>query len=1094
MDTFAEIRLRGREAHHEAFRACASRAAPALVAAAARLRDIEIVAFAPGTRFEEGVLGMYERVGRLVSIDRTLPPGLRERVIAHEIGHHDLHRDLLEATSDDDLDHESSIRALGYSRRERREMEAEVFAVELLCPGDWLREEIVERERRPDAIAADLGLPDAWVAAQALRVLCLPTPESPEPCRDPCRSLTAEQRRATTWSHGNLLVRGGPGTGKTTTLVGRVLHLLSFGVEPARILVLTFSTQAASDLRGRIEHATPSSEGPWIGTLHAFGSEVIHGWHERMDRGHDPKILDRRTAAELIRDSRDDFPLRSDNLAESAEPEIADLLALFGRCKAAMIDAREFAAAASEACFGGSWESDGTDRIAAAYTAYERLLERHGAVDLDDLVFLATRLFEDNDDIAIHYGKRFSHVLVDEAQDLDPAATRLLQSLCGPGTCLWAAGDANQCIHRFRGAEPAAMANFSEMFGGEILDLTVNLRNAPAIAAACARFMAETDGSEEIDEAHLDIDEPGLSIRIGVTATFDDEMDFVRSEIGRLIREGTPLCGQAVLARTHRDLDILAEGLSLRGVPVLHVGDLLARDDVKRLLAVLAVACRDEPSSLLRLIDDRGVAIRREDALAVVRKAAETHMSALEILRRPAKHLDLDPATASEFARLARMIDDLSREGTDAATILSRRAFATLTAPATAGNAPARLATLALVRLAGEERMDAEGFMAKVRRLVALDAGRDLGAITPEMEHEGHVRMLTIHASKGLEFDAVHLPMMSAAHMPLARYTPRQRMPPDLARVSSAAPGHRDDERALFLVAVSRARADLSISFSRQQGSRRNLKPSPFLASIADVAGTPDFFSRHTSAVDPAPERDRSPPARRASYSVDALDTYAACPARYRFENIDGLAETIRPGVEARVMAAALAALREIDGFRHEGPPSQDDIDATLSIAWAENGLAEIPREAEMRRKAKNLVDRMAHVPLAEAESFRMTPAWRLSFADVTIELALDRVIVHRWDDVTIQIAALLDGDPTPLAWRGALLLREARHAFPGMRAHVEAIAFDQNDRVHVEPADEDAAVERYAGLVERIEAGLFPPARSPRACAACPFFVACGA
>ena len=1094
MDTFAEIRLRGREAHHEAFSACASRAAPALVAAAARLRDIEIVAFAPGTRFEEGVLGMYERVGRLVSIDRTLPPGLRERVIAHEIGHHDLHRDPVEATSDGDLDPESGIRALGYSRRERREMEAEVFAVELLCPGDWLREEIVERERQPDAIAADLGLPDTWVAAQALRVLCLPTPESPEPCQDACRSLTAEQRRAATWGHGNLLVRGGPGTGKTTTLVGRVLHLLSFGVEPARILALTFSTQAASDLRGRIEHAIASGDGPWIGTLHAFGSEVIHGWHERMDRGPDPKILDRRAAADLIKGSLDDFPLRSEDLSEGAGPEIADLLALFGRCKAAMIDPREFAAAASEACFDGSWESDGIDRIAAAYSAYERLLERHGAVDLDDLVFLAARLFEENDDIAIHYGKRFSHVLVDEAQDLDPAATRLLQSLCGPGTCLWAAGDANQCIHRFRGAEPAAMANFSEMFGGENLDLTVNLRNAPAIAAACARFMAETDGSEEIDEAHLDIDEPGLSIRIGVTATFDDEMDFVRCEIGRLIREGSPLCGQAVLARTHRDLDILGEGLSLRGVPVLHIGDLLARDDVKRLMAVLAVACRDEPSSLLRLIDDRSIAIRRVDALAVVRKAAETHLSALEILRQPAKHFDVDPATASEFTRLARTIDDLSSEGTDAAAILSHRAFATLKASANAGNAPARLAALALVRLAGEERMDAEGFMAKVRRLVALDAGRDLGAITPEMEHERHVRMLTIHASKGLEFDAVHLPMMSAAHMPLARNTPPQRMPPDLARVSSAAPRHRDDERALFLVAMSRARADLSISFSRQQGSRRNLKPSPFLAAISDVAGTADVFPRDTFHAGPTQEPDLHPPTRRTSYRVDALETYAACPARYRFEHVDGLAETLRPGVEARAMAAALAALREIDGMRHEGPPSQDDVDATMSITWAEHGLAGIHRETEMHRKAKALVDRVAHVPPAEAASFRMTPAWRIGIADVTVEAVPDRVIVHSWDYVTIQIATLGDGTPTPLAWRAALMLIAAQQAFPGMRALVEAVAFDNDDRIHVEPADEDATVERYRSLVERIEAGLFPPARNPRACAECPFLVACGA
>jgi DNA helicase-2/ATP-dependent DNA helicase PcrA len=150
MDPWADVRLRARQCHSAAYvRANGDRRATALVSAAIALRDLEVVPFIPGTRFGYGVQGCFERVGGLVSIATTLAPGVREIVIAHELGHYELHDEPLSQVTVTDLSTNggsatsSVIRIEGYSALERHEMAADAFASEFLLPTDWLRTENV---------------------------------------------------------------------------------------------------------------------------------------------------------------------------------------------------------------------------------------------------------------------------------------------------------------------------------------------------------------------------------------------------------------------------------------------------------------------------------------------------------------------------------------------------------------------------------------------------------------------------------------------------------------------------------------------------------------------------------------------------------------------------------------------------------------------------------------------------------------------------------------------------------------------------------------------------------------------------------------
>ena len=169
-------------------------------------------------------------------------------VIAHEIGHFKLHRDprnevtaIAPGLGGDSID-PGAGRVEGYSSRERKEVQADVFAGEFLCPSDWLREQLLMAGKRPGEVAKNLELPPGLVMNQAIRALLLPplhTSSAPQPMQ--AFELDESQLEAALWNDGPLLVDAGPGTGKTRTLVYRIQRLLEQGASPASILALTFS-------------------------------------------------------------------------------------------------------------------------------------------------------------------------------------------------------------------------------------------------------------------------------------------------------------------------------------------------------------------------------------------------------------------------------------------------------------------------------------------------------------------------------------------------------------------------------------------------------------------------------------------------------------------------------------------------------------------------------------------------------------------------------------------------------------------------------------------------------------------------------------
>lgn len=215
MDAWIDIRRRARACHEEALKASkGDRRAHALVAAALRNDDLELRHYEPGSIVSKGVLGFLNRSARLVNVAKHQDPADELVVISHEIGHYRLHRDPQNEVTvrtpglgGDPID-SGAGRVEGYSPRERKEVQADIFAGEFLCPADWLRDEHVARNRRPHEIAKELGLPPHLVMNQAIRALLLPPiGPAPPPAEAQTHLLDASQETTATWRDA------GPGTG-----------------------------------------------------------------------------------------------------------------------------------------------------------------------------------------------------------------------------------------------------------------------------------------------------------------------------------------------------------------------------------------------------------------------------------------------------------------------------------------------------------------------------------------------------------------------------------------------------------------------------------------------------------------------------------------------------------------------------------------------------------------------------------------------------------------------------------------------------------------------------------------------------------------
>ena len=285
--------------------------------------------------------------------------------------------------------------------------------------------------------------------------------------------------------------------------------------------------------------------------------------------------------------------------------------------------------------------------------------KKRDAVDFGDLVMLATQLIEQNSDIREHFHTRFNHVLVDEYQDVNLASARLLRAICGAGRDVWVVADQRQSIYRFRGAEPSNVSRFEEEFGGARHSLGHNYRSFAAIVRSFERFSATMGGSSAMIGAWSAHRADGGEVCLTVTPSLSAEAEAIRDKIEELRAKGVPYRDQTILARTHLTLARLTGILEKLGVPLLYLGDLFERSEIRDLLSLIAIDAEFGGIGLVRVAAMSEYGVPREDALAVIRWAQTSQVSLFDALKRIPEIEGLSDAGKSGLARLGMQLDGL---------------------------------------------------------------------------------------------------------------------------------------------------------------------------------------------------------------------------------------------------------------------------------------------------------------------------------------------------------------------------------------------------------------------------------------------------
>jgi len=594
--------------------------------------------------------------------------------------------------------------------------------------------------------------------------------------------LDDEQRLAATWPGGPLLVLAGAGTGKTKTLVARAAWLRGQGLEPSRILLLTFTRRAADEMLSR-SAASQKADCPTRitgGTFHAIAHRIIRKHAESFSLPPRFTVIDPADVTDLLDVLRPEYCLVGE--ARRA-PRAAVCADIYTRCVNTMRPVADVVRASFPWCTGFA------DQLAELFRGYVGHKRSHSLVDFDDLLLLWRAALAD-DAAGPALRGMFDAVLVDEYQDVNAVQADIVRLLRPDGRGLTCVGDDAQAIYGFRGADPEHLRQLGTDFPAlTVLKLARNYRSRQAVLTLANAVRPQSP------DLKLELTASRSSGLIPALVRCYDEATQAREICSRVLdahESGTDLRDQAVLVRSAHHSDVLEIELAARAIPFVKYGGLRFTEaaHVRDFLAALRVVANPADDiawfRLLRLHDGVGPAharricsvLRPEDPDPLARRCAAVSAA-------PSRSRDA----------LAAMLDGLSDASLLAGTADQAGAvLAALDGPLRARypDAGARIADLQRLTDAAASRPSLHDALVEL----ALDppvSASDLAG--PPRLDDDYLVISTIHSAKGLEWPVVHLPHLVDGALP--------------SDMALGSPGGLDEERRLFYVAVTRARDQL---------------------------------------------------------------------------------------------------------------------------------------------------------------------------------------------------------------------------------------------------------------------------------------------
>lgn len=1088
-------------------------------------RGLTAEATAPGAALLDRGRAVYLPDDGLVLYEDVPSEFERAFLIAHELGHIELgdgataqpaiNVDLARTSDPAPVGFD---RVIDYGRRQRREVQMDLFAREFLLPRPIAAKLHVEDHATASDISKRLGAPFDVVAQQLFDALLMPAVPIAQAAESVERPPNPSQLKAAAHRGSAYLLQAGPGTGKTQTLIARVEGLLDEGADPRRILLLTFSNKAAGEMAERIAvKRKDAAAAMWIGTFHAFGLDIVRRFYVELCLPPNPRMLDRTEAVELL---EEEFPrlalVHYRNLYDPTQI-IADLLNAISRAKDEVADAGEYMALAkamkAAAQSSGDAEkllaADKAFEVALVYEVYEGLKRQAQAIDFGDLVSLPVRLLESNPPVRQHLSELYDHVLVDEYQDVNRSSVRLLQALCGDGKNLWAVGDARQSIYRFRGASSFNLTRFGiEDFAGGVRGrLERNYRSVSEIVQVFSTFAngmsaGTTDGTLQSERG------PGGTAPEFITADRAQEQSVaVADSIEAMLLAGHRYRDQAVLCSGNDRLSGLGQDLERLGIPVLFLGSLFERPEVKDLLAFLSVLVDRRAMGLVRLacwpeftmpLADVGLALDHlrsaetvskdwlQDPVSIVGLSSAGQMS-IEKLGVALEGFD---ETSSPWKVLATVLLDRTR-------MVSRIGSSTSVTDRAQGLAVWQFMNFLRSQPPGKG-LPIVRLMDRIRRLLRLSDERDLRQLPAAAQGIDAVRLMTVHGSKGLEFSVVHLPGMNSGTLP--RNVEKEDCPPPDGMVqgglgSSVAllkAAHDEEQECIFYVALSRARDRLRLYAATHNKANSRRAFSPFIDRMGQTLVR--SHAHPTRALPPASEDVRIALAIEGglNFSGQQIALYEKCPRRFFYTHV------LQMGGRRKTTAFMQMheAVRTIFNDVVKGSKSIDE-DGALRLHVREAMTLHGLGDHGYVEHYENLAVAMVRFFHSTRTGHKVEPpaALSLAFGSEQIIVLPDEVILHPDGRRTLRRVQTGHRRSTEEKDVGAAaFVLAARKVFPN--ATVELVHLSDQSILEVELSAKmlQSRHTKLAEILGQVRDGQFPAETSSRTCPNCPAFFVCGA
>lgn len=878
-----------------------------LLGNAEEILDVAIARVPPAHSVLGGSDGVLKRNDETLFIRNDLNEAETAYLIAHELGHWFLDADHSETTYADlrtmtaSEGSEATVKIEAYGANERNELQANVFARELLLPRRVAKQQF-SANLGASMISRLLTVPLEIVRQQLFDGLLLPI--LPAVMHSALPEMTKSQRLAAHAQETFVNVVAGPGTGKTTTLVHRIKHLLEQGVPASKILVLTFTNKAATELVERLAASGINSvSNIWAGTFHAFGLEFLRKHHHLFNLSADVTVADKLMQVRLMVARLGKVRLKYYLRLQNPYDWLPDVIEHIKRLKEECLTVDDYRNRLKALPVCDQDIQDEREDIATLFKVYEDAMREERWVDYVDLVAFPSIQARRARATVSQYLDQFEHVLVDEYQDVTEVMVELIRQLALNAASVWVVGDVRQAIHHWRGSSIKSLIEFDKTFKSlryigptyRRYALDLNRRSTPEILDlfSCAGTYHALRQKMPLEAVTAHRPSIGEIPRLYQCDSNLSQAATLEVCIKALADQGVPFREQLVISRSSTNVDHVVEELRRRGMPILHLGDICQRPEIKRLFCLMELLCMRQPRSLVGLMEDPLFPMTLQDVellMRVTQKGSGTEFQRGRWIWKDIPGLSQDGQKTK--ANLGILLQGFTRNTNPwvfVSTLMLDRRYGFPDAKNLSIEAHSERLALWLFVYAVRNG-DGDGSQSRLTKfLLREELRRRIGekladrGMPPEARALDAVNVMTVHSSKGLEYAAVHLTNVDdTAYGPNRPYFYDER---SLELIPPAVLNSTDEEFAfeekvernnLLYVALSRARDHLYL-YQLADADR----PAPIRAAGKKLR---ILNGIHERAVAPAPLQ-AGQLAPMAPVSYEAFQSFMNCPLQYHYRH-----------------------------------------------------------------------------------------------------------------------------------------------------------------------------------------------------------------